>query len=340
MTTPPRPDYGIVRRPVPYQEFGPVVPRFVNPLPGVPTEYHQFWRSERYRWWRPLLVLLSVIAAWLLVQVVVAVPLAVVMSATGQTLDLTSGNTTKEVFLLNNVMIAAVIPLAMWGAWVFTGQRPKWLASVVGGLRWRWIGRVTAVVLPVFLVYTAVQWWLSGIVPTLGWTDHALFMILTIVITTPFQAAGEEYLIRGVLFRAVASWVPARKAALVVATAVSAIGFMLLHVSTDPWLIGFYLLFGVCACVLTWRTGGLEAAIVVHLVNNFLAEATLPFSDMSKVFDRHQGTGSPALLIDMAVLVVVTLLVLWVAKRSKVESAAAFGADGQRLDRPATPVNS
>jgi hypothetical protein len=56
---------------------------------------------------------------------------------------------------------------------------------------------------------------------------------------------------------------------------VSAMLFASIHLSTDPWLTMYYLIFGATTALITWRTGGLEVAIVFHAVNNTLSYALM-----------------------------------------------------------------
>ena len=106
----------------------------------------------------------------------------------------------------------------------------------------------------------------------------------------------------------------------------SAVIFMLLHGAGDPWLNAFYLLFAVTSSALAWRTGGLEASIAMHVVNNVTAMVLLPFSDISEMFNREAGVGSPVLLVQMAIMLGAAALVLWRAQRRNVVRVAAPGA--------------
>ncbi len=298
----------------PTPQFGGLVTR-PSAFPTAPTEYHQFWRAPRYRWWKGLLALVVGVVSWAAIQVILGIVYAVFLVATGQPIP-DVNKTTPGLFLLGNLAVAALLPTAMLLSWLFTGQSPRWLSSVAGGLRWRWLGASLAVFAPIWVGWTGVGLWLSGSLDGLQWLpSQSLFLIVTIVLTTPFQAAAEEYLLRGVANRAVGSWIRPRVVSAVVAGLVSSVIFMLMHGAGDPWLNVFYFSFAACAAVLVWRTGGLEAAIVVHAVNNLVAEATLPFMDISEVFDRSSGVGSPAVLIDIGILVVATVLMLALARR-------------------------
>ena len=63
---------------------------------------------------------------------------------------------------------------------------------------------------------------------------------------------------------------PMPQEALAVTTVLSTAAFALAHGSLDPWILlelGSLAFFG---CYLAWRTGGLEAVIVIHVINNIL----------------------------------------------------------------------
>nr|WP_276612465.1 CPBP family intramembrane glutamic endopeptidase [Kineococcus vitellinus] len=92
--------------------------------------------------------------------------------------------------------------------------------------------------------------------------------MLVVLLTTPLQAAGEEYVFRGWLSQALGSWFSRPAVGAVVAAVVSAALFGLAHGGQDAWLLTDRVVFGLVASWLVWRTGGLEAAVAVHAVNN------------------------------------------------------------------------
>ncbi|MFT4110232.1 lysostaphin resistance A-like protein [Propionicimonas sp.] len=298
-------------------------------LPTVAREYHEFYRTPRLRWWKPLAALAmfgaSALIATTLLSMLVLIDVANGRIDLG---DLTSGNlpTTPMLFLANNLGIAVWVPLAMLSGWAVFGQRPKWLSSIAGGFRWRLFGRFALIAFLVLGTSTGIEIVLSGGVGDLAWNPDSLFLILTILITTPFQCAGEEYSLRGIAARCIGSWFSWRRAGLAVATAVTSVVFMLLHGAGDPWLNAFYLLFAGTSSVLVWRTGGLEASIALHVCNNMISEAFMPFSDISGLFDRQAGTAGPETLWQMAAVVLVAGLMLWQARRLKLQRTAAPAA--------------
>lgn len=118
---------------------------------------------------------------------------------------------------------------------------------------------------------------------------------------------------------------------------------MLLHGAGDLWLNIYYFAFGAVSAWLVWRTGGLEASVAIHVVNNMVAMVPLPFSDLGTAFDRSAGVGSPALLVNMAVLVGAALLFDFLARRTGLATRSAPGRDEldrakAMLGRPVRPI--
>jgi len=319
-------------------------------LPTEPRQYHEFLRTPSMRWWRPIAAIAMGAALWFLATVIFSLPAILYDTATGVTTwrdysSVANLKMTPALFLANNLAVASAIPIAYLTQWACFGQRPRWLASVTGGFRWGWCAECVAWLLPVFLIHLVLETLVGGL-PVLQVNANTVFMIAAILLTTPLQSAGEEYLLRGLGQRSVAAWLP-RTAGLVVSTAVTAVIFMFLHGAGDPWLNTFYLVFAVTASVLVWRTGGLEAAVALHAVNNVSAMVLLPFSDFSDVFNRTAGVGSPWMTIPMATLLLSAALVLWRAKRRGVITMAAPAAPAiqpppapQHYSPPATGVDA
>ncbi len=318
--------YSAVPFPPGYQAGPPPKP---SALPVAQREYHEFFRAPRFRWWKPLAAI-GMFAASAFLVILLLTPIIFIDVANGR-IDLgklTSGEipTTPLLFLVNNLGLAVWVPLAGLTAWAVFGQRPRWLSSIAGGFRWRLFGRFALIAFVVLAISTGADIAFSGGVDGLAWNSDSLFLIVTIVLTTPFQSAGEEYALRGLGARAIGSWFGWRRAGLAVATAVTSVIFMLLHGAGDPWLNAFYLLFAVLSSVLVWRTGGLEASVALHVCNNLISEATLPFSPIEGIFDRHAGVAGPETLWQMAAIVIVAALMLWQARRLKLPRTAAPAA--------------
>lgn len=292
------------------------LPAHLQPsLPIEERDYYAFWRAPRYRWWKGLLAIVMSAVLFLVVSSIAqAIGWAIDRADLSVLLEGKLPPVGPGFFLGNNVGVALSIPIALLTAWVCVQQRPRWLSSVVGGVRWRWLLLVAVTILPVWLVVIGGSQ-LLGPLDDVRVRDHTLVMIIGILLTTPLQAAGEEYLLRGLMGRAVGSWFRSPVLGLAVSTVVTALVFMGMHGAGDPWLNAFYLTFALVGSWVTWRTGGLEAAVALHAVHNTVSLGLVPFIDFSTMFNREAGVGDASVLIPMGLLVVgaviVEVLVRW-----------------------------
>lgn len=323
----PVPTYGpgpMVEQPAPTLGWQPT-PLPVSDLPLTPVEYHQMYRTPRLRWWKSLLLIVSFVAAYLIVSGVLQLGAIAIDIARGrvQSSDLLAGQITLTPVLLLSVNLtnALSIPIAMLLQRAFFGQRGQWLHSVTGRFRWRLMARSAVIVVPVWALFTTASALLSPGPPGTGLTGESIALLVIVLLTTPFQAAGEEYGARGLLAKAAGSWTANPLTALLIATAVSSVLFMLAHGAGDPWLILYYFVFGVALSVVTWRTGGLEVAVLIHAVNNMVVFgiSILSGQDLSQSLDRSDGVGSPLILVPMVLMAALVALVWWLGRRTGVQ---------------------
>lgn len=299
-------------------------------LPVVEREYHEFYRAPRFRWWQPLVALAGFALIWFGLSLVLS--LAVVLNdlATGQASmdDLVEGQltVTPQLFLANNVVLALAIPLAVAAHRLVFGQRTGYLFSIEGRFRWGLFGRFLVVPAVLYTAFLGVSLALEGIPEGLAIRPETWFLLGTVLLTTPLQCAGEEVALRGLGARAIGSWFGSRRVGLVVATAVTSVVFMAVHGTGDPWLNLHYVVFAVVASVLVWRTGGLEAPIALHVVNNLTGLLFIPFTGVEGIFDREAGVGSPWVLLQVAVVVGAGAGILWQARRLGLPTSTAPAA--------------
>ncbi|HYI59125.1 MAG TPA: type II CAAX endopeptidase family protein [Microlunatus sp.] len=309
--------------------YGPLgLPTWRDPLPPAGTEYHRFLRTPRNAWWKGMVAIVGFVIGYLLITTIVSIGAVAVDLATGRSTfeSYTTGalELTPALFLATNLGNALAIPLAMFLQWLIWGQPIRWLHSVTGILRWRLLGRVALIVVPFWIAYMVIATLatpeaLGGGSEPVGFNGESVAMLIILLLTTPLQAAGEEYGARGLIMRAAGSWFASPVLALIVAIVVPSVLFMLAHGAGDPWLIAYYFVFGAAMSVLTWRTGGLEGSTVVHAVNNLLAFGIVILSGQQVNIDRSAGTGGPFILVLMAVLVAATVVLCLLAKRWNVQ---------------------
>ena len=283
--------------------------------------YHDALSEPRRRWWIAALALLTFGVSAVVISVLLSLAAIEIDRALGfVTLDdVVSGAIiiTPTLFLANNLLLAALIPISMLVQWAFYGVRPRWMHSITGAWRWHLVRRSAWVVVPVFLIYTG-----GGLVlaateliesPPSGTTIALLVMI---VVTTPLQAAGEEYGFRGFVARTVGSWSSRPTVSFVIGTTASSIVFALVHFAADPWLIAYYLVFAVAMSLIVRATGGLEVAVLIHALNNvLLLGPAIVLSSLEESFDRGVGSAGPLVLVPMAVIAIITAVVVRWAPR-------------------------
>ncbi len=241
------------------------------------VEFHRLAHSvSSHRWWKPLLVgaIAAVLyaAAFALLVVVLAVanvasPAVEVGMGTylqdGDVMDLSDPFS----FALAMSMLILLIP-ALFLATRLAGAKPVGLlSSVVGRLRWRWLARCGVVALTIY----AVAYSTSVVVAvahgesmsmTFDMPRTLVLLVLTLTLV-PLQAAAEEYVFRGYLMQAIGSWL--RHPAFAILLPVPL--FVLGH-DYGPLGMTDVAVFAIVAGWLTWRTGGLEAAMALHIVGN------------------------------------------------------------------------
>lgn len=272
--------------PAPVQQF-PQPTRPPEPPDGL--EFHQLLRGGRPGWfWVGIPGVIVLLIAWFLAQLALIVPFLAGLMASGRSLessldylaDLEHPTPLGLAYL--NLGLASAIPLAFLAIWALHGLRPGWLTSVVPRMRWAYfsvclglsfVALIATVVVGLFLPHDGAGDVTGDLAP---FDDRALQFVLVVIFLTPFQAAGEEYLFRGYLTQAIGSLVSTsprmRWLGRTLAVSIPAVLFALAHGIGQPPPVFFdRLAFGLVAGVLVIATGGLEAAIAMHVLNNFVA---------------------------------------------------------------------
>lgn len=246
----------------------------VRPPDGA--AYPQILRGESYVWWRSLLGAVFGVSMFILLTSVVSRALVTLFWALSAP-DYPYADYYNEAFrferpagmVATNLGIATLIPIA-WVLMAGVHQvRPRWLSSVQPRIRWRYLlGCLLVAVVAlngVLLLSTTVDGEPLRISPQPGFWGF----LVVIVLTSPLQALAEEVFFRGYLLQALGSLVARPWFGVVVSAAV----FALLHWGQNPALFATRFAFGLLAGVLVWLTGGLEAGVAAHIVNNVCAYA-------------------------------------------------------------------
>lgn len=300
--------------------------------------------------WRPplgagLLVVLFV-AGQVLLGIVVTVWLAAAGDSADEISDKLSGDTATPSYLaLVNVGWAAAIPAVLLVAFALHRMRPGWVVSVAGVLRWRWLLACFGLAVVALALTVGVSTLLpdqgSGTIDLAGganaWTSASRDFLLVVLLLTPLQAAGEEFVFRGYLAQACGGLTARFPGAVsgTVAVVVPAVLFALAHgLGQDVPIFFDRLAFGLVAGVLVLLTGGLEAGIAMHVLNNFLAFGlAIAFGDMTETLMPTDGTwwSIPVTLVQSLSYLALTL---WAARRMGIgarTTAAILESRGTRV---------
>jgi membrane protease YdiL (CAAX protease family) len=225
--------------------------------------YHRLARTEHYRWWKPIVeVVLFVVvlfALWFLLM--------------PEVYDLVGGDENGAPGIIKlGMTLACLIPASLLAARI-VGRPARSLLSVEMRFRGRWFLTCCLVTIMFIAAQTVIGLAVSAGPERGGWVgwDRFLPLALAVVLVIPLQASAEEFAFRGTLMQALGAWLRWPW----VPIAITGVLFGLVHALP---LEGFVAIttFGLVAGWLTIRTGGLEAAIALHVLNNvtfFLVDA-------------------------------------------------------------------
>ena len=285
----------------------------------MPVPYVQALRRAS-TWWRGIAATIAGLMAFAAILFVLILPV-------GGLLDLLFGNepvdpaaptVTAGYWLAGNLLLAALIPVSGLIQKLFYGVRPSFLSSVEGRFRWGWFKNVALVWVPISVVYMALLH-LALPVGSFVFTNQTVLLMVIAVVTVPLQSAGEEYLFRGLVARAVGSSVAGGTVAVVLSTAVSAVLFMIVHGPPDLFAVGYYLAAGIGLSLAAHFSGGLEVGVLVHAINNTLLFIPIVLAD--KLTTLSVTTG-PVLVVPTLIMLAFPFVVRWLARRHNVTTKA------------------
>lgn len=290
--------------------------RGARPVPPD-LEYHRLYTPTQPGIGRSIAALVLLVAGLLVFSTVIGFLGILLDIALGNDSSFAGG--TDYTPVMHASLLLGIVVLLPWSMlvqrWLYRYPAAS-LHSVLSVFRWEIFGRSVAVIVPL---------WTLGLVAvaileptaTIPWqTADLIALFVVTILITPLQAAAEEYGFRGLAFRVAGGWGRSPVSGLVIGTVVSSLLFATVHLAMDPWLNLYYFVFGVTLCLITWRSGGLEIAVVIHAVNNTLSFllALVLWTDFEAGWDRSVGAGSPAILL-LCVLLIGATAVVWRATR-------------------------
>lgn len=302
---------------------------------GLP--YHLIQRGGRRGVWRPIVGVVVLFVCFLLVvPVLVQIPFAIGLGLAGR--DVSQGLTrlldfedpTPLGLAYLNVALAGAIAVTWLLARLLHGLRPGWLASIAPRLRWGWLALCFALAF-LALVATVI---VSALVPASAdgaevsgelneFTATTRDFLLVVLFLTPLQAAGEEYAFRGYLTQACGNVFGRAWAAVLL----PALLFALAHGAQSAPVFFDRFAFGVVAGLAVILTGGLEAGIAMHVLNNWFAFGiALAFGDMASTLNPVGGSWW-TIPVTLTQSLVYLGLVVWVARRLRIRTSTETPAE-------------
>jgi len=287
------------------------------------SPYHRLARTPVHRWWRPVTgtVYIVVCGAVLGLLGFLTFAAAALIAGRPDNADGVPSFGALADLAQEFLMIAVLLPMVLLAArWI--QRRPAGsLSSVTGRLRWRWLLTCLPIAFAAIVVALGAGLALAtatgldaGLNEALaGWGPFAVSMLVLVLVVPP-QAAAEEYLTRGWLLQGVGAWF--RKPW--VPIALQAVVFAALHGWGTPWGFADLLVFGAIAGWLTVRTGGLEAAIALHVMNNLVSSVlTAAFNDLG-ADETAADLPWQLAVVDLPVLLGYAAVIWWLARRHRI----------------------
>jgi membrane protease YdiL (CAAX protease family) len=290
--------------------------------------FHRLAVHPRQRWWKPVLATAALLVVAVVVQTVLyaVVYLGVLIVQRPDDLAQTPDLSGYVDVGLGLASIAIALPLVLLAA-RYTQSRPAGsVSSVLGRLRWGWLGLclgLAALTTILFIAGSVGLMTLTG-APDAGlteggrWVGAGTFVggLAMLLVLVPVQAAAEEYLFRGWLLQAIGAFARSPWPAI----AVQAVLFAALHGWGTPWGFADLVAFGVVLGWLTVRTGGLEAAIALHVTNNLIL-LVLAATDGSLTLDETAADMPwEGMVVDTLTILAYAAAVTWLAHRRNVAS--------------------
>ena len=251
----------------------------------LPLPFHRLGLlAQPKRWGRPLAVLGVAVGLYLALAIVTVIGSVVYLFATTGSWEAMDEAAMMDMsqpvtFAFTMLSIAVMLPAVLLAVRIVGRRRVGTTMSVVGQLRWGLLGQSMLATLACFAVLMVITFVMDPVAPHLkGDVRGALIMAGLAVLVVPFQAAAEEFAFRALPMQVMGAWLR------------HPIWGILLPVPLFVWGHSYSVqgqleiaLFAVIAGYLTWRTGGLEAAIGLHVVNNLGLSliATVGLADMN-----------------------------------------------------------
>ncbi|MEU4159445.1 type II CAAX endopeptidase family protein [Actinoplanes sp. NPDC026670] len=292
----------------------------IPPPSGIP--YHRLARTAAHRWWRFPLGTLFIVAVVFAAMIAFVIFTEIFGRPGGPDGMATLGALPD--LALGFLSIAVALPVTMVAALWIQRRAPGTLSSVAGRIRWRWLAVCLGVATVTIILFLGGITGLSVLTgedaglddPLAGWGPF-LVSAAVLLAVVPFQAAAEEYLCRGWLLQGLGAWLRGPWLPILVQAAV----FAALHGWGTPWGFADLMLFGAVAGWVTVRTGGLEAAVALHVMNNLLSTLVAAAFGQLAIDETAADMPWQGFAVDVPILIGFAAVIIWLAGRRRLPAA-------------------
>ena len=293
-------------------------------------------RRTPYRRWRPALEFVVALVLFFLIQALFTAVFLFTSFGIGVDMEWLYSliidpdlgtNPVNMAFFYGAIALSGIA--AFIAAWL-GGRRPRALLSVTGRIRWR-IVRLSLLLIGVppalaLVVDAIIHRGIPAPLDGTFWVSAAICVSLI-----PLQCAAEELVFRGSLPQALGAWIRSPW----VVYAISLPLFVFGHTYSAGGLVSVAV-FAAFASLLVHRTGGLEAAIVLHSVNN-MSLAYADFAGITELIDvsNRPLVSAAAYLLQYAGALVVLVVLARYAPRTPGPPPGWFPGPGWYAGWPA-----
>jgi uncharacterized protein len=294
-------------------------------------------------WWRPLVGTVVIAVGWYFALVALVVVVGSAVPSMSARTDRPFSEQLGSI-VLGLAIVAAALPMVALAAHALQHRSLGTVSSVRGRLRLPWLAACAGVAAGVCLVQLVVGALLPD--PTGGgsqeggsapWPGAGVLAnaIVLVVLLVPVQAAAEEYVARGWLVQMMGTWTGRAWPGVLLGGVV----WTALHTPTTWWAVADLMVTSVVYGWLVWRTGGLEATIAQHAVNNIAGFLVLTITGQLSAALGTANAGNAdwtAVVTDVVVLPLYAWVTVRVHTRMKLSrrTAASYGPVATEIPPP------
>ena len=265
---------------------------------------------EKYRWYKPILVLIISFIAYLVFSVILIVAFGAMFGESYTNNILLSdgyesmNNPIGLVF--SSLIVAVMIPSLYIGAKIVRDRPFSSYVSSRGG--WNYKLYLKAFIIPFIIItaYTLIQCAIWGADPN-GAYYFSVTLLIASIIVVPLQCIAEEYIFRGLFMQTFGAWFKIPLAAIILQAIVFTLGHEYNMVGQIEILVS-----GLIYGFFTWKTNGIEVSSAMHTANNF----SLALSGMLGLTAATSALHATDVIVSIIFDIALCLVMYYVGKKT------------------------